>query len=190
VIDPLRRGRLVLARASLRVILAQELNVTVREVRIHRSDAGRPALDGEGVPSFSLSHAGEWAAVAISSLARVGIDIEGAGRPISPTLIDRMLTPAEASSAARESRLSSSRAFLAHWTAKEACAKVLDGGLASNLHRLELGDGLTDRPRLLDHALADIEVRRLDLGLRLIGALAGIDTESSSVTGEQSVGMR
>ncbi|HEY1456918.1 MAG TPA: 4'-phosphopantetheinyl transferase superfamily protein, partial [Solirubrobacteraceae bacterium] len=120
VIDPLRRGRLVLARASLRVILAQELNVTVGEVRIHRSNAGRPALDGEDVPSFSLSHTGEWAAVAVSSLARVGIDIEGAGRPISLTLIDRLLTPAEASSSARESPLSRRRAFLAHWTAKEA----------------------------------------------------------------------
>ncbi|MGH2834075.1 MAG: 4'-phosphopantetheinyl transferase family protein [Solirubrobacteraceae bacterium] len=172
VVDPHRRGQMLLARAALRLILAQQLEVPTAQVRILSSPSGRPVLAGEDAPSFSFSHCHGWAAIALSSLARVGIDIEAARRPVPTALAARLLTPAEASSLG-ELQLDRRREFLAHWTAKEACAKVLDGGLASNLHRLEIAECMAARPRLLDPVLSYIDLRRLDLGPELHAALAG-----------------
>lgn len=176
VIDPHRRGQMLLARAALRSILARQLEVPTAQIRILRSPGGGPVLAGEDAPSFSFSHCHGWAAIALGSLARVGIDIEAAQRPVSAALAARLLTPAKASSLAGESRSVRRREFLAHWTAKEACAKVLDGGLASNLHRLEIAQCMSARPRLLDPTLSYIDLRRLDLGPELHAALAGYAT--------------
>ena len=172
VVDPRRRGRKLLARAALRLILAEQLGIAAQEVRILRSPSGRPVLDAQDAPSFSLSHSRDWVAIALGSRARVGIDIEAAGRRISPTLAARLLTGAETGSLASSSPGGMAGVFLAHWTAKEAAAKVLDGGLAANLRRLQLEDCASQRPRLRDLTLGHIELRRLELGSELHGALA------------------
>jgi 4'-phosphopantetheinyl transferase len=164
---------MLLARAALRLILAKQLEVPAVQVRILRSPSGRPVLDGADAPAFSFSHCRGWAAIALGSLARVGIDIEPAQRPLSAALAARLLMTAEGSLAGSRSER---REFLAHWTAKEACAKVLDGGLAGNLHRLEIVQCMSGRPTLLDPALSHIDLRRLDLGAQLHGALAGHGT--------------
>jgi 4'-phosphopantetheinyl transferase len=178
VIDPLRRRRLLLARAWVRVILAAELNDTPASLRITRSPSGRPTLTDSQAPSFSVSHSDGWVAVSVSSLARVGIDIELAERTVSEALVQRLLNTREVGSLPRRSPSQRQRAFLAYWTVKEACAKVLDGALASNLHRLQVEDGLSKAPRLTAPGLGDVDVKRLDLGPMLVGALAGMNTEA------------
>jgi 4'-phosphopantetheinyl transferase len=176
VIDPCRRRRLLLARAALRLILAGQLGCDPSSARIVRLSSGRPVLLGRSAPSFSFSHSGGWVAVAVSSLARVGVDIEQTSRQISGALIDRLLTRGEIKSLPDLSPAGAGEALLLHWTAKEACAKVLVGGLASNLDRLELREGASERPRLLDPALSDVAVSRLDVCPALVGALAGTQT--------------
>lgn len=41
-----------------------------------KSPSGKPFLQGDGSPSISLAHSGNWAVCAVSSSATVGIDIE------------------------------------------------------------------------------------------------------------------
>jgi 4'-phosphopantetheinyl transferase len=171
VIDPARRIRLILARATLREILGRELALAPERVEIRRARSGRPLLVVDSGLSFSLSHSGRWAAVAVSRLVRVGVDIESISRRMQPALLRRLLARPEADAIGALSPEHQVEAFLAHWTAKEACAKVLDGGLAINLKRLELS-GALDALRLRDPELAGLELVRLDLPSQLVGALA------------------
>jgi 4'-phosphopantetheinyl transferase len=169
VIDPRRRCRLLVARATLRQILAAELEARPERIEILRGDGGRPVLASPSELSFSLSHAGSWAAIALSDARSIGVDIELSDRHIPEGLMRRALSPAERTTVLSSPQRQRSEACLAHWTAKEAAAKVL-GGLYGNLGRLELRDGLT-APRLVDRRLQSLEVQPLRYR-ELIGAIA------------------
>jgi 4'-phosphopantetheinyl transferase len=170
VIDPRRGQSLMLCRAALRQILASQIGVRPQAIELEAGPDGSPAVAGRQDLSFSLSHTRGFAAVAVSDLARVGVDIELVSRRPASSVVARVLSPFEvANVAAAHGR--EPEAFLAHWTAKEACAKALGGGLARNLHMLELRDALSE-PALTDQRLASLRVRRLALAHGLIGALA------------------
>jgi 4'-phosphopantetheinyl transferase len=171
VTDRLRRERLILARAALRQILAAELGLEPSLVEIARTATGKPLLVSAAGLSFSFSHTGGWAAIVLSDTVSVGIDIEPIDRPISEGLIDRLLSAEELANVLAFPSEHRSAAFLANWTAKEACAKALDGGLPANLRRLRLRDAHS-APRLADTELQGLEVRPLHLHRDLIGALA------------------
>jgi phosphopantetheinyl transferase len=179
------------ARAALRAILARELGVGESELQLQRASDGRPLLGARepaaGEIAFSLSHAPPFAAVALAAagLERVGVDVELADRRVPPALIARFLTSREAVALARLAPHERGVAFLRYWTAKEACAKVLDGGLGRNLARLELSGGPGEL-RPAHPALAHVELLALDPaigrsplmqggdGPRLVGALAAV----------------
>jgi phosphopantetheinyl transferase len=94
---------------------------------------GRPALAGDDRPSFSLSHSGEVAVVALAP-DRVGADVEVVReRRYVDRVARRMFTADEFAhwSALRgPDRLV---AFLRAWTAKEAYLKMLGVGLTRAL---------------------------------------------------------
>jgi 4'-phosphopantetheinyl transferase len=174
VIDPRRRRRLILARATLRQTLAKELALEPARVEMLTGRDGKPALASTRGLSFSLSHTGRWAAIAVSEARSVGVDIEPLDRHVTAGLVRRVLTPAELGLVLALPAELRDQAFLAHWTAKEAAAKVLGGGLAGNLPRLELRDALT-APRLADPRLDAVELRLVGPHRALIGALAATD---------------
>lgn len=79
--------RHVVARAALRMLLGRELGVAADAVALTTQGRGKPVLNpavhaGEaGSLHFNVTHAGEWAGIALASHA-VGIDIEQA-RPLN-----------------------------------------------------------------------------------------------------------
>lgn len=172
VIDPRRRCRLLAARAALRQVLASELEMRPARIEILRGHGGRPVLASSSGLSFSLSHTGSWAAIALSEVSSIGIDIEHTDRRIPERLMRRVLTASELDDVLAQPLEARNEAFLAHWTAKEAAAKVL-GGLRGNLGRLGLRDGLS-APRLVDRCLQSLEVQPL-CHRELIGAIAAAD---------------
>ena len=185
VIDPVRRGRMLLARATVREILAWRFHMDPREVPLARDSRGRPLLEmplprdtappapGAGEPSLSISHSGSWIAVALGRGVCVGVDIEPRDRQVSEGVIARVLRPRELESVLSLSPSARGEAFLRHWTLKEAGGKALGEGLGANLERLELVGALAGQPRLLDRQLADVAMRRWDPLPALIGAVAG-----------------
>lgn len=193
VIDPDRRTRMVLARATARGILARRLGLAPLEVPLARDSRGRPLLQtaglrdapvrataasGEAPPraprleelSVSFSHSGSWVAVALGRGVSVGVDIEPRDRKVSAGVIARVLRPREL--AAVLGLAQSGEAFLRYWTLKEASGKALGAGLGASLERLELVGALAGEPRLLDPELAGIAMRRWDPLPALIGAVA------------------
>jgi 4'-phosphopantetheinyl transferase len=192
VLDPVKRGRMLLARAALRAILARRLAMAPLEVPLARDSRGRPLLRSAGVRedppsprpaaeelSLSFSHSASWVAVALGRGVSVGVDIEPRAREVSPGVIARVLSPRELESLEGLSQSARREAFLRHWTLKEAGGKALGAGLGATLERLELVGALAGEPRLVDPELAEIALRRWDPLPALIGAVAARPPASS-----------
>jgi 4'-phosphopantetheinyl transferase len=125
------RRRFTLARACLRHALAEVTGASARGLRLEYGPFGKPRLP-EG-PTFNLSHADDWAAIAIDTTGRqreLGIDLEG-----MRTLPDfERLTETVFSAAERRaiSELPADRrieGFFSGWTRKEAYLKARGDGL-------------------------------------------------------------
>ena len=157
------------ARAATRIVLAEELETDPVEVAISRECAhcghpvhGRPTVAGNDRVSFSLSHSGTYAVIALAADgARVGVDVEEI-RPRTriDALAARVLNDDEhAAWSSIDDERERVRSFLAVWTAKEAYLKALGIGITTRLRDVpRTVDGWTTRP--------------LDLGETRVGALA------------------
>lgn len=144
------RVRYVRAHAALRRLLAQALGAEPAALRLAEREGGKPWLPAAPGMRFNLSHSGGTAAVAISTEAEVGVDVEHT-RPLPDAMA---LAAAHASPAERLALyvLPAPRreaAFLHLWTRKEACLKALGTGFAVDARLLDVGLGGLPRSRWL-----------------------------------------
>jgi 4'-phosphopantetheinyl transferase len=153
---------------------------------IARAEHGKPYFPAPfDTLGFSWSHSGDVALLAVArgpAGFQVGVDVETIRpRARALELSRRFFAPGE--SAWLESLGESERlhGFLALWTAKEAVLKAHGGGLSYGLHRvafeIRTGEAL---PASFDGDVAPADawqVRPLDLGDRLVAAVAWRDRE-------------
>ena len=104
---------------------------------------------------LSVSHSGEWVAVAISDRP-VGIDIEGLGARHDPRRFARWVcSPAEFERWHALEDVAADDALIAHWTRKEAWLKREGGDvLLTRMHRLQAEP--------CDGVMADVASWRVD----------------------------
>jgi hypothetical protein len=141
-VSPRRR----LARAVVRELLGAELGVAPGDVEITREcrrcgdpSHGKPRLAGGASPSFSVSHSGDLAIVALSRDACVGVDVELVRPRLHlDRLAARVLTPAELAGWRAVPEAMRLERFLERWTAKEALLKASGIGLATPLAHVAL----------------------------------------------------
>jgi phosphopantetheinyl transferase len=190
--DAHRRAQV--ARAAARIVLGDTLGMDAGAVPISRhcehcghASHGRPVVVAPVPVSFSISHSGPLALVAVSEGdARVGVDVEVVRpRPRLDALARRVLA-ADAHAAwlrlpDRDARL---RAFLEAWTAKEAYLKARGVGITTSLRDVpRRPDGwtvaaLTPREGFVaalaaDRPALEIEQRELALDAMPSGGTAG-----------------
>lgn len=134
IVDPAVRADFVRHRRALRAVLAGYLDRAPHQVRFAYGPSGKPRLDGPGTadgPVFSLTHAGEWALIAVSGGGPLGVDLErlseradmvGVARRFLPDL-DLERIPAERRRTA----------FFRAWTRYEALVKAAGGALGRPL---------------------------------------------------------
>jgi 4'-phosphopantetheinyl transferase len=157
------------ARAATRFVLAETLGTEPLAVAISRECVhcghpthGRPTVAGDEHVSFSLSHSGAFAVIALAGGGtRVGIDVEEV-RPRTriDALAERVLSDEEhAAWSAIADAGERLRSFLAVWTAKEAYLKAL-------------GIGITTRLRDVPVRTDGWSTRVLEVGAAHVGALA------------------
>jgi 4'-phosphopantetheinyl transferase len=123
--------RYVVTRSLVRLVLGEHLGIAPREIRVSRTDTGKPIV-AEGA-HFNVTHSGDLVLVAVSADRAVGIDVERRRDvPRVDALVERWLTPFE-----REELLalmaggdSLSDAFLRVWSLKEARLKALGVGIS------------------------------------------------------------
>lgn len=135
------RNRYVLAHTALRRLLAARLNQTPAGLAFHMGPHGKPELAGtlKQRLQFNLSHSGDLALVAISSVAPVGVDVEQI-RPMSDAvrLAERFFKPAESRALGQCPESERQAAFFRMWTRKEALLKATGQGIAYGLERFEV----------------------------------------------------
>jgi 4'-phosphopantetheinyl transferase len=114
------RTRWLCARSALRTVLAECTGISGAEIRFVLGPHGKPAVSQGGV-EFSLSHAGDWAMIAVTSDVPVGIDIERIRENVDMAALLARLG---------ETNLPAGQtALFAAWTRREAMTKALGGAL-------------------------------------------------------------
>jgi 4'-phosphopantetheinyl transferase len=136
------RTRFQTSHAWLRDCLAALLDLPSTDVPLHVDDCGAPALPGTAL-QVSLSHHGDWLALAASTSGHVGVDVLTV--PADADFVDDtdlVLSPQEITLVKRCPHDRQGTAFALCWARKEAYAKMRRTGLTSEL------PGVTLTPRV------------------------------------------
>ncbi len=143
------RARFLASRVLLRAMLGRCSEEAAPDAPLTRSPEGKPCLEGEGAPRFSISHAGDLVLVALAR-ADVGVDVEAPRPGLNVVaLARRMLGPPAAAALEALDPDARPAAFLVLWTRHEAAVKCRGVGLAGGpndaegflVHSLALPDG-------------------------------------------------
>lgn len=129
----------VTAHGLTRILLARALGAEPGELQFQTGPHGKPRLSGRAGPWFNLAHSGDWALLAISGDAEVGIDLEEMrDLPDLENVATAHFAPGELAALARLDPTLRRDAFYACWTRKEAYVKALGLGLLADLDRFEV----------------------------------------------------
>jgi 4'-phosphopantetheinyl transferase len=142
------RDRFIRAHGQVRRLLGGYLGMAPAAVAIVGEEGAKPVVSGCDV-SFSLSHSGGHAVMAMTRDGDVGVDLETLDRSDGlEAEMDGMarmcLTEEEQGALKATPAWQKTQRFLTYWTAKEARMKLIGEGMALEPHTivLELRDGL------------------------------------------------
>jgi 4'-phosphopantetheinyl transferase len=171
------RRRFAAARGILRELLARELGVPPQGLRFEHGPHGKPRLGGGFELRFNVSHSQELALFALARERELGVDIEAVRGDVDhPAIASRFFSPLERAALQGVPEGERASAFFAIWTRKEACVKLMGGGLSIPLDGFDVS---LDEPahllRAPQGAAAGIELVSLDAppGFRAALAFAG-----------------
>jgi 4'-phosphopantetheinyl transferase len=128
------RRRYVATHARLRCLLGGAVNVNPAQLRIHRTQYGKPYLADYPEVAFNLSHTGSTMAVAIAFDCELGIDIELCKpRANLVPLTKKCFGKEELDYWQGLPEIDRALAFYRFWTRKEAFIKATGRGIALGL---------------------------------------------------------
>ncbi len=106
-------------------------------LEFRRDPAGKPFIVNASGCEFSISHSGEWLAIAMGG-APVGIDIETRTPGVEVSkLATRFFSAADAALLNAQSPHERNAHFARQWVAKEAALKAAGVGISQHLHKAE-----------------------------------------------------
>jgi 4'-phosphopantetheinyl transferase len=125
------RRRDVVCRATLRQLLCRYLGLGNAELRLDRTENGKPLLTNiSSSLQFNYSHSGDFAAFALVQGPQVGIDIEHSLRKKDLLAIsNRFFSETEVADLAALPEAVRRDRFFAYWTLKEAYIKARGEGI-------------------------------------------------------------
>lgn len=146
----LLRRRFVARRGVARGLLGRVLGRPPQEVHILHGEEGKPSVEDESELSFSLSHSGPLALMALARCRRVGVDVEDRRpRKNIEGLVKRSFSRDEIGAFLALPEAVRTEAFYRGWTRKEAVAKALGKGIASSFQRFSVDLGPEERSSLV-----------------------------------------
>lgn len=145
------RVRFVVARSSLRRLLANQLGVASRQLEFRENAFGKPfLLRPTALMHFNTSHSGEWILHALDTVAPVGVDVEFVRADLAKTEdFELVLSPEEFLQIADLPQAHRARAFARAWVRKEAYVKAVGEGISRSLAEISIGVDSAGKPRLL-----------------------------------------
>ncbi|MEM7373364.1 MAG: 4'-phosphopantetheinyl transferase superfamily protein [Bacteroidota bacterium] len=133
------RKHFIAARAFLRQLLGEYLDVSPSNLTFGYSGYGKPYIPGHETLAFNLSHSGGKAICGIRSTGMIGVDLEKTDRKIDLELIVRHFFAAKEIEALFKLPESERvRGFFRCWTRKEAFIKAKGDGLSLALDQFEV----------------------------------------------------
>ncbi|TWT32736.1 4'-phosphopantetheinyl transferase family protein [Blastopirellula retiformator] len=144
--------RYTICRGAVRQILAEYLQLSPNQLALTTGEFGKPLLEHRDSIWFNVSHSGDLAVLAVSTIGEVGVDIEQVRqiRGLS-RMIDRCLAPYERPEVLRLPSAEQDRQFLRYWTHKEAYLKTFGVGIRRPLEKLEIDLSAPPARRVIDH---------------------------------------
>jgi 4'-phosphopantetheinyl transferase len=132
--------RFIVARASVRSILAAYTTSGARDLRFHYSPQGKPSLaEPESALRFNISHSSDLALLAVTHGREVGIDIEYMRKDVeTEKLSERFFSEREREALRLLPRDQKVAGFFRCWTCKEAFLKALGSGLSRDLSSFDV----------------------------------------------------
>jgi 4'-phosphopantetheinyl transferase len=134
-VHPHHARRYIAGRGRLREILGNLAGQDPANVDFDYNPQGKPYLTTG--PVFNLSNSGDWAALAMTDTARLGIDIELL-RPVEDDVARRFFSPAEYADLSALPAAQWRDGFFRCWTRKEAIIKACGLGLSMPLDAFEV----------------------------------------------------
>ncbi len=133
------RARFTLGRALARECLGRLLRREPTSIEFAYTDRRRPILAGQDEIQFSISHAGDFVAVAVTRGAQVGIDLESLRyetdvEELAPRIFSAEDQRRFAALPADQKRA----AFFRAWTRKESYLKARGEGIAEALEQISV----------------------------------------------------
>ena len=149
-----------------------------RAVPLWRDAAGCPRV-GDNLVHTSLSHSGDWIALAVSRAGPLGVDIEPLTRMnMLPGLADSICAPSERMELETLAADQRDRALLALWVRKEALLKAAGTGLSVEMSSFSAPEGpVPSMPILAGRAwleMLDAPPACLAALARPVGAMAAV----------------
>lgn len=139
------REILAMSYALHRLLLGRILGMDPVVVPLWRDAAGCPRV-GDNLVHTSLSHAGDWVALAVSKSGPVGVDIEPLVRmELLPEMAEAICAPSERTAMEALALEHRGKALLALWVRKEALLKAAGTGLSVAMNSFSAPEG-TVRP--------------------------------------------
>jgi len=143
------RQRFIIARASLRRILAFYTGNDAATLDFEYGQAGKPCLGGNTGLNFNISYSQNVAKVAVTMHRAVGIDIQAIEQAIDPESVARLVfSPAEISGLLSLPADERQMAFTQTWVRKEAYIKALGAGFSRHTHSFSVSPVATDMDAL------------------------------------------
>jgi len=174
--DSVRRIFLT-SRALLRNTLSTRLSCEPGDLRFYRDHNGKPQLREPATQwQFNLSHAGDWAVLALTNAGAIGVDVEVHERRNNLAGIARRFYTAQENIALQPlSENEWNQRFFELWTLKEAYVKALGRGIATALAGtdIEYIDRHSVQLRLSGAARCEGDVRCWHYQLTETDSLAG-----------------
>lgn len=176
------KARFISCRATLRELLGRYAGIEPERVEFHYGPQGKPEMVGTERWHFNVSHAGDFAAIAIARHAPVGIDIERIDPDFPRAEVAReVFTQGEVDALGKIPREAQAAWFFQLWTVKEALLKAGGAGFSLDPLALDIRFGAAMEPTLLSapEVLSRAVVRPLPIHDGYRGALAVLGTVSA-----------
>lgn len=136
------RARFVLGRGLLRKCLGHYLQQTPETIELAYTDRDRPFFPHDEKVQFSISHTHDLVAIALTTGARIGIDLEYAQPHLDfVELAKRIFSEADLQIFLALPDGEKPAAFLRAWTRKEAYLKARGEGIAEKLQEISVSFG-------------------------------------------------
>lgn len=133
------RDEFIIGHGALRLILAEYAGMPAERLELTQGRHGKPALRGDGIHYYNMSHSGALLVCAVTTACDLGVDVELI-RPVrdADAIANRFFSPAEAALLAAFPPEERDAAFFRCWTRKEAFLKATGDGLTRSLSSFEV----------------------------------------------------